>query len=116
MPRASDFIARQWLDVFSPSNVPWLNPVVIAHTIEEAGANLARGTANWLEDSLRALALEPTPTLDGFRVGEDIAITPGEVIYRNDLMELIQYKPATDSVASEPVADRAGLDHEILRA
>ena len=43
-----DFLTRQWLDVFSPSNVPWLNPLVIARTIEEAGANLARGAANWL--------------------------------------------------------------------
>ena len=98
-----DFMARQMLDVFSPSNVPWLNPVVIARTVEEAGANLARGTANWFEDSLRAAALEPTPAPDGFRIGEDIAITPGEVIYRNDLMELIQYKPATESVVAEPV-------------
>ena len=98
-----DFLTRQWLDVFSPSNVPWLNPLVIARTIEEAGANLARGAANWFEDGLRTLALEPAPVPDGFRVGEDIAITPGEVIYRNDLMELIQYKPATETVVAEPV-------------
>jgi polyhydroxyalkanoate synthase len=98
-----DFLTRQWLDMFSPSNVPWFNPVVIARTIEEAGANLARGAANWLEDGLRTLALEPAPVPDGFRVGEDIAITPGEVIYRNDLVELIQYKPATADVIAEPV-------------
>ena len=98
-----DFLTRQWLDVFSPSNVPWLNPLVIARTIEEAGANLARGAANWFEDGLRTLVLEPAPVPDGFRVGEDIAITPGEVIYRNDLMELIQYKPATETVVAEPV-------------
>ena len=79
-----DFLTRQWLDVFSPSNVPWLNPLVIARTIEEAGANLARGAANWFEDGLRTLVLEPAPVPDGFRVGGDIALTPGEVIYRND--------------------------------
>jgi polyhydroxyalkanoate synthase subunit PhaC len=97
------FIVRQWLDVFSPSNIPWLNPVVVERTVAEGGANLARGTANLLDDALRAFALEPSPVPDGFRVGQDIAITPGEVIYRNDLMELIQYKPATADVIAEPV-------------
>ena len=98
-----DFLVRQWLDVFSPSNVPWLNPVIVKRTLEEGGANLARGMTNVFDDALRALAMEPAPAPEGFRVGEDIAITPGEVIYRNDLMELIQYKPTTTDVIAEPV-------------
>ena len=98
-----DFLVRQWLDVFSPSNVPWLNPVIVKRTLEEGGANLARGITNVFDDALRALAMEPAPAPEGFRVGEDIAITPGEVIYRNDLMELIQYKPTTTDVIAEPV-------------
>ena len=96
------FITRQLLDVWSPSNVPWLNPVVAKRTIEESGANLARGAQNLQEDFWRRLAMEPEPT-DGLEVGKDIAVTPGEVVFRNELMELIQYKPATERVIAEPV-------------
>jgi polyhydroxyalkanoate synthase len=97
------FMARQLLDVWSPSNVPWLNPVIIERTIKESGANLLRGAIHFQDDALRALALEPAPSPDGLRVGEDLATTPGEVVYRNELMELIQYKPVTDSIVAEPV-------------
>ena len=62
-----------------------------------------RGGGNLLEDGLRALANEPPPPSNGFRVGRDLAITPGEVVYRNELMELIQYKPTTETVLAEPV-------------
>ncbi len=97
------FMARQALDVMSPSNVPWLNPAIIGCTVEESGANLLRGARNIGEDILCALAMEPEPLDDGFTVGEEVAITPGEVIYRNELMELIQYQPATGTVVAEPV-------------
>jgi polyhydroxyalkanoate synthase subunit PhaC len=96
------FITRQLLDVWSPSNVPWLNPVVAKRTLEESGANLARGVHNFQEDFWRRLAMQPEPT-DGLEVGKDLAVTPGEVVFRNDLMELIQYKPATERVVAEPV-------------
>jgi poly[(R)-3-hydroxyalkanoate] polymerase subunit PhaC len=96
------FITRQLLDVWSPSNLPWLNPVVIQRTIEESGANLARGAQNLQEDFWRRLAMQPEPT-DGLGIGKDIAVTPGEVVFRNELMELIQYKPATERVIAEPV-------------
>src|SRR5262245_66676312 len=55
------FITRQLLDVWSPSNVPWLNPVIIDRTLKEAGANLMRGANNLQEDVWRALALQPDP-------------------------------------------------------
>src|SRR5262245_58836026 len=97
------FITRQLLDVWSPSNVPWLNPVIIDRTLKEAGANLMRGANNLQEDVWRALALQPEPLASGLEVGKDIAVTPGEVVFRNDLMELIQYKPATERVVAEPV-------------
>src|SRR5262245_22409841 len=97
------FITRQLLDVWSPSNVPWLNPVIIDRTLKEAGANLMRGANNLQEDVWRALALQPDPLASGLEVGKDIAVTPGEVVFRNDLMELIQYKPATERVVAEPV-------------
>ncbi len=97
------FMGRQALDAVSPSNLPWLNPVIIEHTQREGGANLWRGLLNLQQDALRAMLMEP-PALDGrFRVGEEVAITPGEVVFRNELMELIQYKPATETVFAEPV-------------
>jgi len=97
------FMAHQALDAISPSNVPWLNPTIVERTREESGANLVRGAHNLIQDILCALALEPPPLNDGFTVGEEVAITPGEVVYRNDLMELIQYKPTTEAVSAEPI-------------
>lgn len=97
------FMARQLLDVMSPSNIPWLNPVIIERTIKEGGGNLARGMEHFLDDSFRLLASEPLQTSNSFQVGKDIAVTPGEVVFRNELMELIQYKPVTESVVAEPV-------------
>jgi len=97
------FMARQLLDVVSPSNVPWLNPVIVERTTKESGANLVRGAKNFLEDFYRLLAMEPDGEQNGFCIGEDIAATPGEVIYRNHLIELIQYRPTTPDVLAEPV-------------
>jgi polyhydroxyalkanoate synthase len=97
-----DFIARQLLDVWSPSNIPWLNPVIIDRTAKEQGANLVRGAKNLQEDLWRTLTRQP-PATDGLHVGVDLAITPGTVVYRNELMELIQYTPTTPSVVAEPV-------------
>lgn len=99
----SSFMAAQFLDIFSPSNVPWLNPVIIERTTKEGGLNLVRGARNLLDDATRAMAMQRAPLSDAFRVGETLAITPGEVIFRNDLMELIQYKPATETVFPEPI-------------
>jgi len=99
----ADFMARQLLDVWSPSNIPWLNPVIIERTAKESGANLVRGATNLQNDIWRALTMQPAPPADGLRVGVDLAITPGTVVYRNELMELIQYKPTTSSVVAEPV-------------
>jgi polyhydroxyalkanoate synthase len=97
------FMANQFLDILSPSNIPWLNPVIVERTIRESGANLTRGAGNFIEDMLRIIAMEPRREEDGFRVGVNIAATPGEVVYRNDLIELIQYKPTTGDVVAEPI-------------
>ena len=99
--RIVSFATRQWLDIFSPSNIPWLNPEVIAATADSGGRNLAAGAANFLrewQDTLRG-----APAAGNFRVGADIAATPGKVIFRNALIELIQYAPATATVRPEPV-------------
>lgn len=97
------FMALQILDTISPSNVPCLNPVIVERTAREAGANLIRGAVNFADDLENALLRGAAKSTDGFRVGIDIAATPGEVIFRNDLMEIIQYRPATDSVVAEPI-------------
>jgi polyhydroxyalkanoate synthase len=97
------FMIHQYLDAFSPSNVPWMNPVVIERTVSERGANLVRGATNLLEDWARALTMTPPQPNESFKVGETIAATPGQVIFRNELMELIQYNPTTPDVLAEPI-------------
>jgi len=97
------FLAQQFLDTVAPANIPWLNPTILQRTVQEGGQNLSRGFANWLEDLDRQIAGRPPVGTEEFRVGENIAVTPGRVVYRNDLMEVIQYSPATESVYAEPI-------------
>ncbi|MCA8927973.1 MAG: polyhydroxyalkanoic acid synthase [Alphaproteobacteria bacterium] len=97
------FLLQQWLDVFAPTNVPWLNPEIVERTQAEAGHNLVRGAEQWLNDWERLLSGEPPDGTHAFRVGDTIACTPGRVVFRNDLIELIQYAPATETVAAEPI-------------
>ncbi len=98
-----EFVAQQAADASSPANFPGTNPEVIQKTVEEKGANLARGWQHFLEDLERTQNGGETPGTENFRVGEQLAITPGKVVYRNELIELIQYSPATDTVQAEPV-------------
>lgn len=97
------FITRQWLDMVSPSNFPWSNPAVIKKTIDEKGENFIRGTQNMLEDTQRYINHELPRGTEDFKVGKDVATAEGKVVFRNDLMELIQYAPQTEKVHPEPV-------------
>lgn len=97
------FAVRQWLDMFSPSNFWLSNPEVQQATWREGGANLARGLAKFVEDWMRSQSGEPNPQTQNFRPGHEVAITPGQVVLRNDLIELIQYAPATAQVHAEPI-------------
>ncbi|WP_420411328.1 PHA/PHB synthase family protein [Roseibium sp.] len=98
-----NFAVRQLVDTLSPSNVPWMNPEVMETARTHCGANFVKGFGNFLED-MRLLADGGLPPGNGdFRPGKEVAITPGKVVYRNHLMELIQYSPATDKVYAEPV-------------
>ena len=97
------FATRQILDVFSPSNSPWTNPEVLRRAQAEWGGNFIRGACNLLEDWDRALTGKRPAGSEAFAVGRDVAVTPGKVVYRNRLIELIQYAPATESVRPEPV-------------
>ncbi len=97
------FAMRQILDVFSPNNYLWTNPVVLNRTMEEAGANLQRGMVNFFEDWERRVAGRPPVGAEKFKLGRDLATTPGKVVYRNRLIELIQYEPQTKQVHAEPI-------------
>lgn len=92
------FLTRQLLDAASPSNFPMTNPTVLLRTFETGGANIQHG----LERALRDITSGVQPTMTA-QVGQDVATAPGKVVYRNHLIELIQYEPTTDSVHPEPI-------------
>ena len=97
------FAARQWLDMFSPGNQLATNPVALKRTVDESGANLTRGHAILMDNLQRALAGSPPAGTEDFVVGRDVAVTPGRVVLRNRLIELIQYAPTTAKVHPEPI-------------
>ncbi|SMX48151.1 PHA/PHB synthase family protein [Maliponia aquimaris] len=97
------FMVRQALDMVSPSNLPGLNPEVVERALKTGGRNFTDGARHLSEDTWRELSGHPAPGMDGFKVGRDLVTTPGQVAWRNDLIELIQYAPATDKVRAEPM-------------
>jgi polyhydroxyalkanoate synthase len=101
--RQLEFASRQLLDVLSPANFVLTNPEVLRTTQAEAGLNLVRGFWNLVEDWERAVNGRKPVGADAFKVGESVALSPGKVIFRNRLIELIQYAPATETVRPEPV-------------
>jgi polyhydroxyalkanoate synthase len=96
------FIARQWLDMFSPSNFLLTNPVVQDETLRTGGRNLLQGAVNAQRDMEREAQRKAHADAD-FAVGSTVAVTPGKVVFRNRLIELIQYSPATPKVHAVPV-------------
>ena len=97
------FVARQLLDVYSPSNNPFTNPEVLERARETGGRNFIDGFNNWREDVSRQIQRKPPVGTEDFIPGEDVAVTPGKVVFRNHLIELIQYSPATKEVHPEPI-------------
>ncbi|MBY0334384.1 MAG: class I poly(R)-hydroxyalkanoic acid synthase [Acetobacteraceae bacterium] len=100
-----DFYTRQFVDAMSPSNFLLTNPEVLRKTAETGGENLLKGLSHLLADLERGKGqLRIRMTDDSkFKVGENIAVTPGKVIYQNDLMQLIQYNPTTETVLKRPL-------------
>jgi polyhydroxyalkanoate synthase len=94
------FSVRQWLDLVSPSNIPWCNPEVIDATRDSGGANLVAGLQNFVRDQIAA---QGGGAPSAFSIGKDLAATPGKVVFRNELIELLQYSPTTETVAIQPV-------------
>src|SRR5271165_6852408 len=103
--RKVDFYTRQFVDAIAPSNFLLTNPEVLRATIETRGENLLSGLKNLLDDLERGkggLEIKMTD-MAAFRIGENIAVTPGKVVYQNDLMQLIQYEPTTEQVKRRPL-------------
>ncbi|KAB2832323.1 MAG: poly-beta-hydroxybutyrate polymerase, partial [Candidatus Dadabacteria bacterium] len=97
------FVTRQILDIFAPSNFILTNPEILRRTVESRGNNLWKGWLNMLEDWERSVIGKKPVGTEKFEVGRDVAVTPGKVVFRNRLIELIQYGPATAKVYPEPV-------------
>ena len=97
------FCVRQMLDAWAPSNFVATNPEVLAAAMATGGLNFLIGMQNFAEDARRTLLGEPPIGAGAFVPGKQVAVTPGKVVLRNSLMELIQYAPQTQAVHPEPV-------------
>ena len=100
-----DFYTRQFIDALAPTNFAVTNPEVARRTVETGGENLVQGLSNMLEDLERGqgqLRIRMTD-LEKFKLGENVAITPGKVVFENDLMQLLQYAPSTETVRRRPL-------------
>ncbi len=98
------FVTRQILDMYSPSNALLTNPEILKATMEEGGQNLVRGWSNFMADMEKMIAGKRLGEDENpFVVGRDVAVTSGQVIFRNALIELIQYAPTTPTVYAEPI-------------
>jgi len=97
------FTAEMLVDALAPTNFLATNPAATKRAIETGGASLVRGARTFLDDVANNGGLPRMVKPDHFRVGRDLAVTPGKVVYRNSLMELIQYEPATEKVHETPI-------------
>ncbi len=97
------FLVRQTLDLIAPSNFPWLNPEIIEETVRQSGRNLQDGMVHFWEDYIHTISQSKSEPPEGFKIGKDLACTPGKVVFRNEIFELIQYIPKTRKVQAEPI-------------
>ena len=99
----ASFAARQMLDIFAPTNFLATNPVLQRKIVETGGKCLIDGMNHMAQDMQRQVRGEPPVGAEAFRVGETVATTQGKVVWRNPLIELIQYAPTTEQVRPEPI-------------
>jgi polyhydroxyalkanoate synthase subunit PhaC len=97
------FVGRQALDMVAPSNFPLTNPEVLQKTLDTKGNNLLQGAQHLFDDMQRMLRHQKPVGAEAFEPGKSVALTPGEVVLRTPLAELIQYHPTTDKVRAEPI-------------
>ncbi len=103
--RKLELLTRNMIEALAPSNAPWLNPEVLRTTLDEKGENLLRGIEHLVRDLERGhgqLLIQQTD-MDAFRVGENMALTPGAVVFENEIIQLIQYSPKTPEVYRTPL-------------
>jgi len=98
-----EFSVRQMLDMLAPSNFAATNPQVLEKAFQSGGENFVFGWQNWCSDLMRLLSISKPAGDEQFVVGRTVAASPGKVVYRNDLIELIQYHPTTAQVRPEPI-------------
>jgi len=103
-PSRVNFAGKLLLEAASPANFLHTNPELLKRTAAESGHNLIRGLKHWLEDAQRVVSGNgQAPGTEEFQVGKQVAITPGKVVFRNRLIELLQYSPVTPNVYAEPI-------------
>jgi polyhydroxyalkanoate synthase subunit PhaC len=101
--RKARFVLGLLLDAAAPTNALWLHPSVLKEAIDTGGLSLVRGFANFVDDVVRNGGLPRQVDACAFEVGETLAATPGRVVFRNDLIELIAYEPQTKTVLAQPL-------------
>jgi len=101
--RCTRFMGDFLLNAAAPVNFPWTNPEVVARTMATGGMNFAAGAQLLAEDAARLMQGQTLKGMEAWQVGETMALSPGKVVYRNELMELIQYTPTTTRVHAQPV-------------
>lgn len=101
--RQARFAAGNVLDAVAPTNFPWSNPAVLKQCIDQGGSNLVRGGSRLMYDVAHSPHLPASVDVSKFEVGGNLAVTPGSVVLRTDVLELIQYRPVTDQVYDVPL-------------
>lgn len=101
--RRCAFWTDQFISALSPANFFWTNPSAVQRLVDSGGRSLLSGFENWLEDAKRGDRLVKIVDTGAFKVGVNLAYTPGCVVFRNKLMEVIQYSPETEAVHAVPV-------------
>jgi polyhydroxyalkanoate synthase len=96
------FIINQLIAALAPSNLP-VNPVALKRAEKTQGKSMVAGLINWVQDVCFNRAMPKQIKADAYEVGKDLAITPGAVVYRNEVLELIQYQPQTNKVHRKPI-------------
>ncbi|HMC09007.1 MAG TPA: alpha/beta fold hydrolase [Actinomycetota bacterium] len=97
------FLATIVTEALAPTNLLAGNPAALKRTFETGGANLARGVRNWVGDLLHNGGMPRQVDTRPFVLGKTVAVSPGSVVYRNDQLELVQYRPAAERVRARPV-------------
>ncbi len=101
--RKAKFAMQMLNDALSPSNVPWINPAVVREAMETGGASLVRGMQNFMSDTQHNGGMPRQVDRDAFTLGVNIAATPGSIVFRNELIELIAYEPQSATVHEIPL-------------